>query len=114
MSGSLCEDRLLRADLRCGAGSPQLQGSGAPPSKRGPAGLQQGYSRATAGLARATARELNEGGAILKGGSVGSKKEKVIERARDNISTVTFPALWTSTKPAAQRGRPWDHSGYGR
>src|SRR5215217_3975354 len=91
-------------DLRCCAGSPQLHGSGAPPSKRGPAelqqgysrataGLQQGYSRATAGLARATARELGElGGAILKGGTVGSKMEKVIERAQDNISTVTFPA----------------------
>lgn len=63
-------------------GSPQLQASGAPPSKR-----QQGYSRATA-------RELwvNEGGAILKGGSVGSKREEtVIVQAQDNISTVTFP-----------------------
>ena len=34
----LCEDRLMRADLRCCAGGPQLQGSEAQPSKRGQQG----------------------------------------------------------------------------
>jgi hypothetical protein len=35
---------------------------------------------------------VNEGGASLKGGSVGSKHEETVTvQAQDNISTVTFP-----------------------
>jgi hypothetical protein len=83
----LCEDRLLRADLQCCAGSPQIQASGAPPSER-----QQGQP----GPARASQGDregwVNEDGASPKGGSVGSKHEEtVIVQAQDNISTVTFP-----------------------
>jgi hypothetical protein len=56
---------------------------------------------------------VNQGGTILKGGSVGSKKEKVIERAQDNISTVTFPASKVHEACGAARTSVGD-SGYGR